>query len=719
MKKKLTISLLYAFACASAVIIMFQSQMFEGLELKTVDSRFRIFSSNRRTNNQVVIAVIDETSLLQFKLAKHVWPWPRDFYGKLVEYFHRGGAKIVMFDVLFPDPDLGHLTDSAETDGKFAIAMKEAGNVILSVNLGSGLSLQHADNPLYAQKHFELLPAAAQFNFPLYSDGVLPIKDFQESATALGAANYQDDREDGICRRLVPFYRCQGHIIPQVGLAAYLAGNNIDTIRVLPDESLQLGSCNVPLDSRGSVLLSWYGKGGPNGAFPYYPVVALLKSAIDEDRGLIPQVPSSTFKDKYIIVGSNATGLFDFRATPFTRYEKYPAMELHATLLTNLLQRDFVKRISPEKTDAAVLVFSIIVCVVFSYARKIRYTILSMLVMAIGWYGWSMAAFQMDHQWVDIVAPEVSIGLSFLVAAVVNYQLEGKAKRRLRETFGRYLSPVVITEIIEKNKNVELGGQEIYGTVFFSDIKDFTTISEGLKPTELITYLNEYFSITTEIILRNGALLDKYIGDAIMAIFGAPIQVNDHAHQSCLAALEIQRTLKKLWRTAGSVKPAFITRIGIHSGPMIVGNIGSTQRLDFTAIGDSVNLASRLEGLNKTYGTQIILSETTFREVKDQYGCRELDLVRVKGKNLPVHIYELIDARESLSPEQISTVNRFQEGLNYYRSREFDRASSVFEALSKANHDDMSALLYVKRCQHYAANMPPEDWDGVTIMNTK
>lgn len=719
MNNKFVIAVLYSLLCGGIVFLLFEGNIFESMELKTLDMRFRLFADPAKASPDVVIAAIDENSLTQLKAQGHVWPWPRDFYAVLVDYFRRGHAKAVLFDILFPDPDIGHLTDSAETDGKFAAAIRRSGKVLLSVNLGNDVSLRFPDNALVWDKHYRIIPPGAMFTFPKYAGGVLPIYDFQKATGALGVANYQEDREDGTCRRIAPFLLLRDRVIPQIGVGGYLLANGVETIQQLSNGDLIIGDVRVPLDRKGNMMISWYGRGGPDVTFRYFSIAGLIQSAVNEERGIPPAVPSAVFKDKIVLIGSNASGLFDFRNTPFTRFESYPATEIHATVLSNLMQRDFLRRVPASAISCMIFLMSVFVCFSFLYVKTLRTVIIAVILVAGGWVGGAFALFTLAHRWLDIVAPEVCLTLAFVIAAVVSYQLEGKARRRLRDTFGRYMSPVVIREIIEKNQDVKLGGMEITGTVFFSDIKDFAKVAERLNPEQLVSQLNGYFSIVTDIILERGALLDKYIGDAVMAIFGAPLPVSDHAIHACTAALEIQQSLKDVWRGAGLERPEFITRIGLHSGSMIVGNVGSQQRLDFTAIGDSVNLASRLEGLNKTYGTHIIISETTCRDVHDRMVCRELDMVRVVGKQIPVHIYELIGPKEGPLPLRQNLIERFHEGLALYRARRFEKAREIFTALASGYPADIPTSLYLHRCCQYCAAPPPEDWDGVAIMQTK
>ena len=722
MKRKDLLALLLSAICGVLVTILFRIDLLESLELKSLDFRFRQFARSEKASPDVVIVAIDDKSLLQFKRNNIVWKWPRDIYALLVRYLQRGGAKVIVFDILFPDSDIDRLsTDAEETDGEFAQAMREADNVIIAAHLRQDEDLLSGDNPLEHRDHITIVPKEAINDFMNYSSAVLPISLFQQSAKALGAANYFDDPQDGICRRVPLFYVYQDVVFPHLGMAAYLMAKGIDQVDLISNDRFRFGDNEVPVDDNDRFLITWYGQGGPgpNGCFRYYSIVDLIASALDEENDRDPALPSSIFKDKIIIIGSNASAMFDFRNTPFTTYEPYPAMEIYATMLSNLLQSDYLIRAHPLYAILAIFFFAFVICYMFLYVPNVRLVILLVFVGAGAWFLVTLALFNWNHVWLDMIAPEVSILISFSAAAVVSYQTEGKARRRLRSMFNRYLSPVVITEFLEKDGTVELGGKEITGTVYFSDIKDFTAISEQTTPPDLVTLLNEYFAIATDIILRNDGLLDKYIGDAIMAIFGAPIPNNTHAHQACAAAIEIQRLLKQNMQSQNNNQPKLLTRIGINTGSMVVGNIGSHLRLDYTAIGDTVNLASRLEGVNKIFTTNILISDSTFELVKDVFVARELDLLRVKGKKESVVIYQLVGKHGDVNEENVKIMTTFGDGIRWYRECAFDKAISVFESVLSTFPNDGPSRAYIGRCQKFKISPPPPDWDGVYKLDTK
>jgi adenylate cyclase len=299
-----------------------------------------------------------------------------------------------------------------------------------------------------------------------------------------------------------------------------------------------------------------------------------------------------------------------------------------------------------------------------------------------------------------------------------HYFTEAREKRWLRQAFGRYVAPSVVESIIQHPDRLELGGEELETTVLFADLEGFTHFSEAMEPQALIKLLNDYFTPMTRIIMANRGTLDKYIGDALMALWGAPVPLPDHALRACRAALEMEQAMAGLQTTwQGQGLPLLVARFGLHTGPVVAGNVGSRERFDYTVLGDTVNLASRLEGVNKVYGTRILLSEETSRRVKDSLLVRELDLVQVKGRGRPVTIYELVGA--AASGGSLAWLTAFAAGLEAYRRRQWQEATRAFAEVLQLKPGDRPAQVFIERCRAYTAAPPPPDWQGVFILESK
>jgi adenylate cyclase len=316
--------------------------------------------------------------------------------------------------------------------------------------------------------------------------------------------------------------------------------------------------------------------------------------------------------------------------------------------------------------------------------------------------------------WADPVLPGIALSLSFALATAFSYATEGRQKLYIRRMFGQYMSETVINHLLEHPEKLQLGGERRRVTLFFSDLAGFTTISERLSPETVVALLNDYLSRMTEIILNEAGTVDKFEGDAIMAFWGAPLDQPDQAQKACVAALRQQAALAELnQRFAGQDLPPLTMRIGLHTGDAIVGNLGSAKRFDYTVIGDTVNLASRLEGLNKFYGSQVMASEVTVAACAGAVEFRELDLVAVKGKEQAVRVFEVLGLAGELDPEQIRRRRDFAEALALFRQGRFAEAQAGFEAILTKNPEDGPARTFVARCRRFQEAPPPADWDAV------
>ena len=708
--KNLQIFVLAVVGVLFTLLIQFSGAL-DSVELKTLDWRFLEASHPEEADTSIVLISIDQNSLEAFQNRNVIWPWPRNVYALVVDYLHSAGARSVAFDILFDRRDFDRLeSDGAVTDSVFAESMKNSGNVLLVTYLSKRLK---GDEPGGAilDRHLTdgTYPSIA---IPHFDRANAPLPEFQDAARTLAVTNFESD-PDGIARRVPLVYQFNNRYIPYFGLADYLIDRNI------PLSHLSDVVRTIPVSEEGHFLIYWYGKGGTDGVFKYYPIATVVTSALALQAGKAPPLPPSLFKDKEVIIGGTAPGLLDLRPTPFTSIEAYPGMEISATILSNLLNEHYLRDISKWSTYSLIIILCLLSAVIFFRIRNLSAAIITFLVVVAAFIGFTFLMFYNEKLWIPMVTPSVALISTFAFSAFFSYATEGRQRRELRRAFNRYLSPAVVSQIVESSGELELGGNTVEGTVYFSDIKDFTNIAESMQPKELVAYLNEYFSLASDLILKRDAMLDKYIGDAIMAIFGAPIPKADHAHLACLTALEIQRSLDVFYKKKSSQTPHFTTRIGLNSGKMIVGNIGSTKRLDYTAIGDTVNLASRLEGVNKFFGTRIIISENVYKLAKDAIETRELDLIRVKGKNVPIRIYELVGERGTLNENAKEFLSLFHEALEFYRNKQFDKAARQFENLLDVKHDDGPCTTYVERSKLLAMQKLPEQWDGVFTLTTK
>ncbi|HAG91992.1 MAG TPA: hypothetical protein DCL41_08975 [Bdellovibrionales bacterium] len=487
---------------------------------------------------------------------------------------------------------------------------------------------------------------------------------------------------------------------------------------------------SIPTDGQGRLQINYY---GPQKMFPHLSFAELLSDSDTlkvQQRLFNPKTQEweekdvkvnrkEFLKDKYLLLGATATGIFDLRVTPFEK-KTYPGLETHANALANMLEKNYLKPWEDERSQMIVflLVLGIFHTLVLTQMGALGGMIMTVVLLS-GVVGLDKFVLFDNGFVVTVVWPVLLLLTIYLCLTTYRYLTEERGKKELRQTFQKYVSPSIVEEILSDPKNIELGGKKMDLTVFFSDVRGFTTISEKLDPHALSELLNEYLTPMTEIVFKNQGTLDKYMGDAVMAFFGAPIPIEKHAHFACRAALE---SLDKLFELQKEFEarglPLIDIGIGLNSGEVSAGNMGSKTVRSYTVMGDAVNLASRLEGINKQYGTRIVISEFTHSRVKEVFACREIDWVRVKGKTKPVKIYELIK-EGALAKEDQTHLDTYNQAYSLYRSQNFVDAQELFSKALDMKPDDQVSQMFLSRCSNYISEPPGEDWDGVFEMKTK
>jgi len=540
--------------------------------------------------------------------------------------------------------------------------------------------------------------------------------------TTIGFFNVSSDA-DGVLRRtmlVLPFGRSKdiqewqlfGSLEVQT-MRLYL-GLRSDQVTVHYDPTgvvrIDFGnSLLIKPDATGHLSINYH---GPRGTYPYYSIADVVQH----------KFKPGTFKDKIVLIGASATGIADLRTPPYGEID-YPGVEVHANVIDNMLHQNFLIRgVKQQLCDAILIIFLGLPLGIW------------MALVAPRWMWFGIALFvplvMVDYYkflhgwWLNFTIPALTLSANVLLVSLYRSLFEEKEKRRVRSAFGQYLSPEVIRRLLVNPRLVEPKKTNI--TVMFSDIRGFTTISEKLDAQELALFLNQYLSDMTGLVFDHHGTLDKYIGDAVMAFWGAPFEEPGHAGRACTTALKMMdrvREMQKKWEADG--KPHLDIGIGLNTGVASVGNMGSALRYGYTALGDAVNLSSRLEGLNKDYGTHILINETTYAAAKDDgFVFRELDLIRVKGKLQPVTIYELIGRASENSvygaPEEVrQRLDLFHQARELYRNRHWAEAQNSFQAILDKWPEDGPSRTYWKRCQDYLFDEPPSGWDGVFTMTHK
>ena len=529
---------------------------------------------------------------------------------------------------------------------------------------------------------------------------------------------YQNPEADGIMRRHAPLVLNGNVAYPSLSLAAYLVGHPNVTPKV-QGHTLELGDRKIQLDDDGQITMHFHGAN----VYQHLSAYEVLRSSVMIDEGTKPSVPFEQLKDKYVIVSATGQALRDLRATPIST--RHLGAEVQATALDNMLRGDVIRR-TPAWVDGAIAFF---VCVVISLLmivlwRVIRKPGLALIATAVvttgvlvGYYFIARAALGSANLWVAYAAPSIGGGVSAFATLLALSAVERSGKRFVQEALGRYTSTELVRQLMEHPEYLSLEwGESREMSVYFSDIQGFTTISEGLKPEVLVALLNDYLTTMTDLVLSHGGVVDKYIGDAIMAFWGAPLPAADHAERATRCAIAMRKKCDELragWHQKFGHE--VFARAGVNSGSAVVGNMGSKHKYNYTVMGDMVNLASRLEGANKAYDTFLMVSESTVERLGGKFDVRELDRIAVKGKDKPVTVYEVLDEKGKTDPAWVARARTFEEGLALYRAKDFAAARKVFEA----NEVDPPSVIYAERCTLFEAEPPAADWDGVWRMKEK
>ncbi len=712
--KKWYFLFLFALLLSFVVLWFTNSQFLIETELKLLDYRFRFDPIPEKADSNIVLVVIDDSSLDYFAKYGISWPWPRTFHGYALDYFSQAGSKAVVFDILFYEPDIEREeTFAEETDGYFAETIAECGNVYLGAQLRRD-ELKSA--PEIARSAVKL---SGEYPFKHNYEGLRsPIETFLQTNCKIGLVDAFPD-PDGVIRRIPALGKVNDTVLPQMALKVWLDLVARSDSIYAKSKKLIVENEQIPLDEDGNYLINWYGEYEKDQPFTAYPFRAVISSASALKQGLQPTILLSAFQDKFVIIGVTAAGLFDLKTSPYDKI--MPGMQIWATLLSNYINQDFIRPLPPIINF--IITFIIIFCVVFLItnlpARQANLIVFSMLATI---FLLNIILWKTDRILMNLLMPVIGFLLAYLIINTISYLLEGRSKRQIRKLFSRYLDENVILQLEENPEQIKLGGEEIAATVLYTDIYDFTTISENIAPSQLVTDLNLYFEKLIEFIFRYDGLLDKYTGDGIMALFGAPIERSDHALLACRSANAHRLYRKELsYKTDLTLMERFHlgTRTGINSGLLVAGNIGGETRMDYTAIGDTVNTAARLESVNKIFRTNIIISESTHDLVKEEFVCRELDSLKVKGRNQPTNIFELICSRTE-GPDQRTQdrIGKYETALNLYRSGNWQQAAEIFAELRKDPFNDPASEVLLTRCR-YLLESPPKDWDGVIKLEVK
>ena len=725
------------------------------LEALTYDARLTLTMPGTM-DERIVIVDIDEKSLRPREDGgEGRWPWPRNRLALMMDnLFDKYGAWIVGFDVVFAEPDessgLNVLRELArgplKDDASFRSALTQIEPQLSYDRLFADRIRQR---PVVLGYYFSpergaavsgalprpVLPAGtfAGKNIPFFSaqgyGGNLP--ELIKAAGAAGHFNPYTD-PDGVSRRVPMLVEYKGAYYEPLalsmvrvvlGMTAAAKGGSTATItlpQVVPGypaeaiwsrgyqglEWLQVGPLRIPVDDQVTALVPYRGR---QGSFKYLPAVDVIQGKVDP----------ADLKGKIVLVGTTAPGLFDLRSTPVASV--YPGVEIHANLIGGMLDQR-IKQKPPYVLGAEILLL-LLTGLAMTFALPLLTPdrqALAWAAVLLGAVASNVAVFHYGDLVLPLASGLVMATLLFILSMAYGFFVEARGKRQITSLFGQYVPPELVDEMARNPASFSMEPESREMTVLFSDVRGFTTISEGLEPKDLSSLMNEFLTPLTGVIYSHRGTIDKYMGDAIMAFWGAPLPAQDHARQAIRAALEMHRKLAEL-------RPSFSSRnwpeirigVGLNTGRMSVGNMGSGVRVAYTVMGDAVNLASRLEGLTKEYGAAIIVGESTRTLTAHDFVFRELDRVRVKGKLEPVAIYEPVAAVGEADKRTLDELRLFSQVLKLYRAQDWDMAELQLINLLKLSPDSRLYQLYVERIGLYRTSPPGRDWDGAFTFEHK
>ncbi len=719
--KRITQSVLIGAASTIVALLLWVSGSLDRFEHATWAWRVHHFARPGPATDRIKLILLDQTSLEWGQKENGLsWPWPREVYAPIIDFCRRSGARALVFDVLYLEPSVYGVSD----DQALGDAIKRGPPFVAALCLRRGTGSVTAWPPEYESRSRLLLEGLDRWMAQsgtadlVVPKAAFPITEVASSAALLGDVIDEPDL-DGIFRRARLFQVFDRKVTPSLGFAAFISehlnrsshlatsAQRMDLAGKIEARHLVAGGRTIPIDSGARMILRFR---GPAGTFESFDAASIIKSELLLQSGQSPPpVSPQVFKDCYVFFGFSAPGLLDLRPTPISKI--YPGVEIHATVLDNVLSSDFIA----DTPTFSVVLATLFLALAGSFAAMvvsrraahsaIACTVLGPLPVVVGF-----AAYPLGYWW-PIAASESAVALSLVSAILLSYATEGRRKAFIKNAFKHYLSPAVIERILEDPSQLRLGGERREMTILFSDLEGFSSISERLDPEALTSLLNDYLSDMTDIILEEGGTLDKYEGDAIIAFWNAPSTQPDHAERACRAAVRCQRKLadraEEFARRAGR---ALRARIGINTGELVVGNMGSRTRFDYTVLGDAANLASRLEGANKVFGTAIMISEETWTQSSSQFAGRELGLIRVVGRTTPVRVYELT----GLSGEEPPSTAPFLDGLAFCYEKRWAEALVAFEAIP----EDKVAQLYARRCRELVDGRETS-WDGIWSLTEK
>ena len=723
--KKKRHAVILAMILLLTMTLISQTPWMASFELKTVDLRTHWLRKNLSAPDDIVLILIDEASLDSMQTLFGRWPWHRRAFADVIQFLSDCGAKAILIDVLFTEKELLEAADESLTaDDRALVASTLSAQTVYH-------SAQFTTNSKDEYNHLALnRPLPARFvqkfahkalkrrTLTMANTYYLPFEELYLASKGIGVVSISPD-SDGVYRRIDPFIQYGPNLFPILSLAPFLAdfqlklNQNGNVTITLPDSQVKR---LLRLDSTHKYFINMYGK------FNTYSFSGVYLSLVKIGQGTLTDLPISpeVFLGKTIFIGASAAGVEDLKHTAIGT--QTPGVYLHASAFGNIATNDFLTFTPKIVAPMVMAVMVVLTVMAFFFLEGFFLKIMLPFLVIIIWELISLLLFThnlalpMGGPLLAVFSADV-VSLSFLSVT------QGRERRKIKNVLGQYVSPSVLSKVLENPTEefmrAEVGSKEEL-SVFFSDIRGFTTFAECYPVEKVVELLNSYLSAMTNIIFEKNGTLDKFIGDAIVAFWGAPLRDDKHPIRAVQSALEMQTALKHLNRENRHRNlPRLSVGIGIHTDHVILGNIGSHRKLDYTIIGDGVNLASRLEGLTKMYNTPILISQTTYDRVMDDICCRIVDYVKVKGKRKAIRIYSVMGMPSNLGSDTAEIIHLTEKAFDKYASKDFKRAEEILIQILAIKPKDYLATLLLFRCKEYQLHPPADEWDGYYEYQTK
>ena len=723
--------------------VFFSFSPIDDLKLKFLDYRFDTRGKMEMPeSSEIIILEINKESYAQIPSPMNRWPWPRNLFAHVIRNLNKAGAKGIGVDIVMSNSD----THSAENDSILFNAIKEFGNVVVAGKLD--VEREYIFEQLKS-KRAKVISSGSHKVIKKYAHENYSNIFFGADSSIGIVQVWRDD--DGVARRYYPYVYSQitQKKVPSFGFALLNKYFNLppDFIATKGENYFSYYGRTIPKYDDYSFLINFYGS-NQGEHFKRVPFIDALddkdfkttdeidlgvdiNTFDDPDFGLLK---NEVFKNKIVLIGSTMPEDRDIISVSVAQNELQGSNQIfgvffHANAIQNVIDNNFISVQSIASVGSVSFLLTVFIFLLSSLLKQIRakheylLELLTLLIVGFFIYGiYQLSVYFFIHHKIitPIVNPSIAVILGYFGSSAYNFYMERKKNVQIKSMFSQYVSGVLVNQLLEDPSKLKLGGEKKELTVLFSDIVNFTTFSEDKEPEEVVKIMNYYLTEMTEIILRNNGTLDKYLGDAIMAFWGAPLPLEDHAFKACEAAILMTRKIEELAKKESDVRKRINIRVGINSGKVVVGNIGGKKRFDYTVMGDNVNLASRLEGANREYGSQIMISDKTYQMVKDRIVVRMLDRILVKGKNRPTKVYEVLGfAGEKEAEEKLKKLEAYLSGYEEYIKKNFNAAMKYFDEAIQLNPNDRPSWTHLERCQYYLENPPEEDWNGVFEFKTK